>query len=381
MNYKYHMPTKVYSGKQCIRNNSTLLKEYGSKAMIVTGRSSAKKNGALDDVTAALDNEQISYVIFDKVMSNPTIAVCYEGAGFAKQNNVDFIIAIGGGSPLDAAKVMGLLARQDIAENDLFSGAYSADVLPLIAVPTTAGTGSEVTQYAILTNDSVESKTSVATDFIFPKIAFLDSSYMKNMPVVTTINTAIDALSHALEGMLTVRANLVSNTLAKESMRFFIECVPALDEAAGKKPAEAFDEKVREKLTQCSLLAGMVIAQTGTTIVHHMGYSLTYFKDIDHGRANGLLLAEYLRLVEKYAPALAAEILAAMSLNTVNELKDILTSLLGEKDTITTRDIDLFSSKPVDAKKLSNCTIKPTQEEIRAMYTASLIQNQADQLC
>lgn len=373
MNYKYHMPTKVLSGKQCILNNSSLLSEYGKKAMIVTGQNSAKKNGSQDDVISALNSEKISHVIFDKVMSNPTIAVCYEGAAYAKEQGVDFIVAIGGGSPLDAAKVMAILARQDIAEKDLFSGAYDADVLPIIAVPTTAGTGSEVTQYAILTNDSVESKTSVATEHIFPKIAFLDSSYMKDMPVATTVNTAIDALSHALEGMLTVRANLVSNTLAKESMRYFMQCVPALQAANGKTPADAFDETIRENLAQCSLLAGMVIAQTGTTIVHHMGYSLTYFKDIDHGRANGLLLAEYLRLVEKQEAPLADEILGAMSLDTVDELKNILASLLGEKDKLTAEDIDRFSSKPVDAKKLSNCRIKPTQEEIKEMYTTSLL--------
>ncbi len=371
MNYKYHMPTKVFSGKNCIINNSELLAAYGKKAMIVTGRYSAKNNGSQDDVIKALKKEHLSYVIFDKVMSNPTIAISYEGAAFAKENDVDFIIAIGGGSPLDAAKAMALMAKQDIKQEKLFNGQYSSDVLPVIAVPTTAGTGSEVTQYAILTNDAVESKTSIATELIFPKIAYLDSTYMKELPVATTINTAIDALSHAIEGMLTVRSAVVSDALAKESIRLFVKCVPAMKEALGNTTF-AVDKSIREHLAQCSMLAGMVIAQTGTTVVHGMGYSLTYFKDIDHGRANGLLLAEYLRLVEKEAPALTSNIFAAMSLKTVDDFKTLMETLLGEKEDITKEEISKFSGKAIKAPNINNCKVRPTEEDIKEIYTASL---------
>lgn len=371
MNYRYHMPTRVYSGKNCVINNSGLLTAYGRKAMIVTGHSSAKINGSLGDVTAALDKESISYVLFDKVMSNPTIAISYEGADYAKEHNVDFIIAIGGGSPLDAAKAMALLARQDIPQEQLFSGQYSSDVLPIIAVPTTAGTGSEVTQYAILTNDVVESKTSISTEYLFPKLAFLDSSYMAVLPVVTTVNTAIDALSHAVEGMLTIRAGMVSDALAKESLSLFIKCVPAMKGALAQNTLDALDETTREDLAQCSLLAGMVIAQTGTTIVHGMGYSLTYFKNVDHGRANGLLLAEYLRLVEKQAPDLAGSILEAMSLQTTDEFKALLETLLGKQEPITQEEVEAFSAKAARSHNVANCKIKPTEEDIKGIYTSS----------
>ncbi len=371
MSYKYHMPTRVFSGKNCIINNSELLAAYGKKAMIVTGRRSAKANGSQDDVINALKKENLSYVIFDKVMSNPTISVSYEGATFAKENDVDFIIAIGGGSPLDAAKAMALLAKQDIKPEKLFNGQYGSDVLPVIAVPTTAGTGSEVTPYSILTNDAVESKTSIATEVIFPKIAFLDSAYMKELPVATTINTAIDALSHAVEGMLTVRSGVVSDALAKESIRLFVKCVPAMKEALTKTTASTVAQSIREDLAQCSILAGMVIAQTGTTVVHGMGYSLTYFKDIDHGRANGLLLAEYLRLVEKEDPALTGNIFAAMSLKTVDEFKTLIETLLGEKEDITKEEIIKFSDKAIKAPNINNCKVRPTKADIKEMYTAS----------
>ncbi len=365
------MPTTVFSGKDCIVANSAAIRAYCTKAMLVTGRGSAKKNGSQADVIEALEKENIDYVLFDKVMSNPTIACSYEGAACARENKVDCIIAIGGGSPMDAAKAMALLAGQNIDEKDLFSGNYSGEVLPIIAVPTTAGTGSEVTQYSILTNDAAETKTSIATPLIFPKVAYIDPRYMAGLPPATTINTAVDALSHAVEGMLTVRASIVSDALAKESIRIFIECAQALVESTDEGGAD-FSEDTRAKLAQCALLAGMVIAQTGTTAVHAMGYSLTYSKDIDHGRANGLLLPEYLKFVEQKQPRLVARILAAMNVETVDAFKNILDRLLGAKETITGKEIVAFSEKAVKTKNIPNSKVKPTEEDIRAIYRASL---------
>jgi alcohol dehydrogenase class IV len=189
--------------------------------------------------------------------------------------------------------------------------------------------------------------------------------------VATTINTAIDALSHAVEGMLTVRSAVVSEALAKESMRLFVRCVPAMKEALAKNAASAIDQSIREDLAQCSMLAGMVIAQTGTTIVHGMGYSLTYFKNIDHGRANGLLLAEYLRLVEKEDAVLTSTILTAMSLKTVDEFKTLMETLLGEKEGIAKEEILKFSDKAIKTPNINNCKVRPTQTDIEEMYTAS----------
>lgn len=371
MNYTYSMPTTVFSGKDCIVANSTAIRAYGSKAMLVTGRSSAKKNGSQADVIQALEKEGMDYVVFDKVMSNPTIACSYEGAAFARENKVDCIIAIGGGSPMDAAKAMALLAAQDIDEKDLFTGNYPGDVLPIIAVPTTAGTGSEVTQYSILTNDAAETKTSIATPKIFPKVAYIDHRYMAGLPATITINTAMDALSHAVEGMLSVRASVVSNALAKESIRLFAQCAPEL--AASSAPQwTGFSQTARENLAQCALLAGMVIAQTGTTAVHAMGYSLTYFKDIDHGRANGLLLTEYLKFVQQTDPQLVNDILTPMQVKDVDALKTFVDSLLGPKETITAKEILSFSQKAMQTKNIANSRVEPTQEDIKAVYSASL---------
>jgi alcohol dehydrogenase class IV len=272
---------------------------------------------------------------------------------------------------MDAGKAIALLAAQDIEEGNLFSGVYENKVLPMAFVPTTAGTGSEVTQYSILTNDQAQTKTSIASDLLFPTITFLDAKYMEQLGVTTTINTAIDALSHAVEGMLSTRASVVSDALAVAGIRIIINCVPDMLLALQSRSEVIFDLKQREQLLQASLMAGMVIAQTGTTAVHAMGYSLTYFKGIDHGRANGLLLGEYLKLVEKVEPDLAARILAALNLSEAEQFRELLNKLLGEKEELSRAEIEQYSKLASQTKNIANSMVKPSEEEISTMFARS----------
>lgn len=365
MDYNFYMPTRIIAGKDCIVKNAPVFTSLGKKAMIVTGAASAKKNGSLEDVTKALQSVGVNYVIFDKIMSNPTIAIAYEGAGLAKKEKVNFIIAIGGGSPMDAGKAIALLASQTIKEEDLFSGNYKNQILPMVFVPTTAGTGSEVTQYSILTNDKAQTKTSIATPLLFPTIAFLDAKYMMGLGKTTTINTAIDALSHAVEGMLSARSTIMSNMLAAESIMAIADSLEDLK--SGKLSYER-----REKLLYASMLAGIVIAHTGTTAVHSMGYSLTYFKNIDHGRANGLLLGGFLDFVIQRKPELIYRILSLMGLSSIESLIAILDELLGEADSITEEEIKEYSKIAIKAKNIPNCAVIPELKDLEEIYRVSM---------
>lgn len=364
MEFQFYMPTRVITGEDCIRKNKDAFKALGKKALIVTGARSAKVNGSEKDVTEALKLAEIEYIIFDKVMSNPTIACVYEGAAAAREAGADFVIAIGGGSPMDAGKAIALLAAQDISEDDLFKGQYENKVLPMAFVPTTAGTGSEVTPYSILTNDKAQTKTSIATPLLFPALAFLDGRYTKDLGITTTINTAIDALSHGIEGMISVKANPISDVLAKESIRQIGECFGALKEGT-------LTAAHREQLLYASMLAGVVIAHTGTTAVHSMGYSLTYFKDIDHGRANGLLLAEFMKLTAAGKPEVIDSILTAMGYKEIEELAKDLEELLGAKETITAEEIIKYSSIAIKAKNIGNCPVVPEEKDLVKIYTES----------
>jgi len=361
----YLMPTRIISGDGCINAFASELKPFGKTAMLVTGSASAKKNGSLDDVTAALTKNGQTYFVYDKVKSNPTVPCAYDGGEAAKRGGADFIVAIGGGSPMDAAKAMALLACRDIPESELFSGDYGNRALPIIAVPTTAGTGSEVTQYSILTNDKAETKTSIATPLIFPKIAFLDAKYIMGLPRDTMINTVADALSHAIEGMLSVRAGVFSDTLASSSAKTIISCCNDLEK--GSLTKEQYSS-----LLYASTLAGMVIANTGTTVVHAMGYSLTYYKDISHGRANGLLLGRYLEYVRDKAPALCGKICTAADLKDEKELKTKLASLLGKPEQLTGAEISHYSAKAAVSKNMQNCLVPISQSEIETVYRDSM---------
>jgi alcohol dehydrogenase class IV len=371
MTSRYYMPTRIIAGRDCIASNSGIFKTLGRKALIVTGARSAKENGSEKDVKTALDSAGIGYLVFDGVMSNPTISCVYQGASIARENGADFIIAVGGGSPMDAGKAIALLAAQDVEEENLFSGNYGDKILPMALVPTTAGTGSEVTQYSILTNDKAQTKTSIASELLFPTVAFLDPKYTEGLPPVTTVNTAIDALSHAVEGMLSVKASVISDALAAESIRLILDCVPELLHALSAEAGAVLGPGKRERLLHASLMAGMVIAQTGTTIVHAMGYSLTYFRNIDHGRANGLLLGEYLRFVEQEQPALAGRILKVMDLSGADRFMELTDRLLGAKEDISSDEIKRYSAAAMRTKNLANCIVRPKEEDVERMYALS----------
>lgn len=372
MEINFYMPTKIIMSEGCIQNNAELWKDYGKKALIVTGGNSAKVCGALQDVILSLQSKGIQFDIYDRIRCNPTIASVYEGAEFAREKRADFIIGIGGGSPMDAAKAIALLAAQEIREEELFLGKYGDRALPIILIPTTAGTGSEVTPYSILTNDLKQTKTSISTPILFPKIAFLDARYTKSLPMLTTIHTALDALSHSIEGMLSVRASSASNALAIESIGRIRQCLGYLSPNTAVDTSNKLSIDIREKLLYASMLAGVVIAHTGTTVVHPMGYCLTYFRNLDHGRANGLILPSFLRFVAKQDAEVVKKILAAAGVTTLDEFEAMFLRLLGDREQITAKELERYTTIAFQAKNVTNSKVIPTKDDIESIYARSL---------
>lgn len=180
MELKFFMPTKVLMGKGVVLNNSNLLKKFGNKALIVTGRYSSKKNGSLDDVVSALKKENMDYIIFDEIEENPSVESVAKAAQLGKNENVDFIIGIGGGSPLDASKAIGVMIKnKDLTSETLFSSEV-LESIDIVCVPTTAGTGSETTQYAIITDHKNKTKRNLGQS-IFAKLALVDARDRKSV--------------------------------------------------------------------------------------------------------------------------------------------------------------------------------------------------------
>ncbi|MGE5474436.1 MAG: iron-containing alcohol dehydrogenase family protein [Ignavibacteriales bacterium] len=365
MQFKYFLPTKVFFGSNCIKENAGVFNTLGQKALIVTGKRSAKINGSQRDVEEALSASKIDFAVYDNVLSNPTVENVMEGADIARKENVDFVIGIGGGSPLDSAKAIALLAKNPLDSDDFFKNSFTNPVLPIAAVPTTAGTGSEVTPYSVITDTKSQNKLNVSNEIIFPKAAFLDARYTEALPKKATINTAIDALSHAVEGYLSNRASVSSDILAKESANLLGS---SLKELTG----ESISFELREKLLYASCLAGMVIAHTGCTVLHSMGYPLTFFKNVDHGRANGLLMYEYLKLINIESEKRVNEIINSLGMKNIEELKALLDSLLNDKETVNEDEIKLYTSIAIKAKNLSNTLKQFSCQEMDHIYRESL---------
>ena len=158
MQFGYYMPTRIYFGQGCVVQNQAEFAKWGKRALIVTGRNSARVSGALQDVCAALDEQNIAWEIFDQIGENPTFAMVEAGGAAGRKFGPDMVVAIGGGSPLDAAKAIAVLTVNEMTAAKLYDGNYAAEPLPILAVPITAGTGSEVTQYSVLTDAERQTK-------------------------------------------------------------------------------------------------------------------------------------------------------------------------------------------------------------------------------
>lgn len=366
MDFSYLMPTRVFFGKDCITNQGSIFGSYGNKALIMTGKRSARACGALKDVCDALERQSIAWVLYEKVIPNPSIENVRDAARLGMAEHVDMVIGIGGGSPMDAAKAVAVLTVNDVDDDTLFTGPYPTWPLPVIAVPTTAGTGSEVTPYSILTDMNEKTKKNLSHPGLFPKAAFLDAQYMSTMPFDVTVNTGLDALSHAVESYLSRRNQAMSEMAALHAIEILAPCLKSF--VATPNP----DLSVREKLLYGSMLGGIAIAQTGTTMVHAMGYSLTFFHHMDHGKANAVLLCEAMRFGYEENMEKIDRILGLFGMSCMDELQSLFESLIGRPQPIADEELVLFADKAMLTKSIANTVPQPSHGDIVALYKKAL---------
>lgn len=365
MEFKYLVPTRIYFGVESIAKNRGVFPTYGKRAFIVTGKASGRVSGALEEITGVLEEIGAEYYIYDRIENNPTPERAGDGGRAAASFKADYVIGIGGGSPLDAAKAVAVLATNDMDPLELYKNVFPEKPLPIIAVPTTAGTGSEVTQYSILTRKDLQFKKSFGNESIFPAAAFLDARYTQKLPYDITVNTAIDALSHALEGYLSKRSTPLTDILAEEAFRLFGECAGSLQNGL-----PAFE--VREKLLYMSMLAGMVIAHTGTTLVHPMGYALTYFKGTPHGRANAYFLKEYLDYNYTDSGAKIERALSLLKLDGVEAFGEVIDRLVGKGPRLSEEEIEKFARAAAVQKSMAYNPRAVTDQDVMEILKKSL---------
>jgi len=284
--FTFYLPTRIYFGAGIIEKVGEEAKKFGKKALVVTGKTSARKTGVLQKVESSLKKADVEMILFERVEPNPSLHTVEEGAQLVKERECKVIIGLGGGSAMDAAKGMAILSTNPSPLTQYFGRNKVKNVpLHLIEIPTTAGTGSEVTPYAVLTDTQKErpQKKIIADPLIFPKVALVDPQLTLSLPSSITADTGIDALSHAIEGYISNNSQPLSDYLAIKAAKLLAHYLPEVMD----NPQNI---KVRSYVLYASLLAGTVIAQTGTILVHGMGYRITSDLGLSHGRANGLLL-------------------------------------------------------------------------------------------
>lgn len=365
MIFQYSLPTKILFEEGCISKNKQELVSFGRKAFIVTGKSSGKLSGALDDITCVLDELNIKYYIFDKVENNPTLESVDMGGKAAKEFSADFIVGLGGGSPIDAAKGIAVLAANDINPLDLFTNEFNNKPLPIVAIPTTAGTGSEVTPYSVLTRTDLQTKKSFGNIDTFPKLALMDPKYTMSLNRDITVNTAVDAFSHGVESYLNKKSTIMSDIFARQCIVEFAAALPALVK-------NEMDGSARNRLLYCSMLGGMAISHTGTTIVHAMGYSLTYFRGIPHGKANGLLMKEYFDFNYPACREKIDDILAIMGMKNTGEFGKVMWSLLNDEQTYTDSELEKYTDYAMQQRSVSKNIAEASKEDLYNIYRKSL---------
>ena len=298
----FYMPTRLICGDDCLALNAQELKSLGSTCVIVASGQAAKASGALNDAERALESCGIAHFVWDCVVENPPVVDCAAAGRFAAKHGAEFIMGIGGGSALDAAKAVAVFAANPglgVDEASFYDKAWEHSPLPIVLVGTTAGTGSEVTKVSVLT-DSKARKHSIHDDRLYATLAFGDSRYTHSCPPAVTLSCGVDVLAHAAESYFSHKADEISRAFAVRAIRQLMG--PLADAAAGAE----LDGDGRRQLYEASILGGLAINTTGTCFPHNVGYYLTENYHVPHGFACAVFLPEMLKQVRAYDEAYAA---------------------------------------------------------------------------
>ena len=295
--FKYNTHTAMFFGQNCIRDKMSVFENYGKRALVVTSRfPDGCRNYAVEDLEQLFKDMGVEYLVWDKVIENPPVESVVEAVADLNGFKPDFIVGAGGGSSIDTAKAVALLLKHEgedpykvfYVQGGHHSNAIKSEAdIPVIAVPTTAGTGAEVTPYAVLTRSDVENKQSMYP-LVFADAAFLDSRYIKESPMFLIHTGAIDALAHGVESYLHTGSNPMNRAIGEIGFKMFASYKDNL--LSGKLTDEDYDTMI---LT--SFVMGISFCQCSTSLPHGMSYPLSHFKGVNHGLACGITLGEYLK--------------------------------------------------------------------------------------
>lgn len=303
MSYKFFMPAISLMGSDCLKDAGDQVGELGfKKALIVTDKVLGQI-GIVKKVTDVLDNKNIEYAIYDETKPNPTVKNVNDGLALLKEKECDFVISLGGGSAHDCAKGIALLATNGGEIKD-YEGVDKSKKpqLPMVGINTTAGTGSEMTLFAIITDEERHIKMALVDKHLTPIIAVNDPMLMLAMPKSLTAATGMDALTHAIEAYVSTSATPITDACAEKAIELISNyLVNAVENGQ--------DVEARDMMAYAEYLAGMAFNNASLGYVHAMAHQLGGFYNLPHGVCNAILLPH----VQEYNKATSASRLAKIA--------------------------------------------------------------------
>jgi len=352
MQFQYYMPTRIIfgAGKLSELENITL---PGKKPLIVASSGgSMRRTGVMDRVIKYLLKNNCEPVFFEKIVPNPILEHVNEGAEFARQNNCDFIIGLGGGSSIDAAKAIAATATNGgnfwdyIGTGSGGKKALTVPALPLIAIPTTAGTGTEADPWCVVSNNKTKEKIGWGHDSTFPVISIVDPELMLTVPSSVTAMTGMDAFFHSAEAYLATCSQPASDLLALESVRLITEYLP-------KAVQDGSNLEARTQLAWASTAAGLCETYSSCIAHHSMEHALSAFSpDLPHGAGLVMLSVAFFEVMAKAVPERCAHLAKAMG-------ADISKGTQAEQGQLFVSSLEkLIKSAGLDKLKLTDYGLK-----------------------
>lgn len=280
--FSVHIPTKILFGCGELKKLATE-KLPGKKALIViSGGTAMKEYGYLDKVIGLLKENNVTSIVFDKILPNPIKSHVMEAATVCRENQCDFVVGLGGGSSIDSAKSIAVMACNEGDYWDYINGGTGkgrpvTKALPVVAIPTTAGTGTEADPWTVITNEERQEKIGFGNELTFPVLSIVDPELMVSIPPHLTAYQGFDAFFHAAEGFIANCATPISDLYALEAIRLLYKYLPVAVK-------DGRDLKARAKVAWASTLAGLVEATSSCTSEHSLEHAMSaYYPELPHG--------------------------------------------------------------------------------------------------
>ncbi len=343
MNFNFNNPTNLYFGVGALNELGSLAMP-GKKAMVlISNGKSTKENGYLNRTLAQLENAGVQTAVFDKIMENPIREVIMEGAAFARKNDCDFIVALGGGAVLDSSVAISAMATNDGDLWDYVVGGTGKGQplvnkgLPIVTITTTAGTGSEMNCWGVISNLETKEKIGFGNPILTPVLAIVDPELMVTVPPKYTAFQGFDALFHNTEVMMSKSVNILSETIALSAIENIAKYLP-------RAVKDGKDLEAREHIAYGSTMAGITMQLTSTTAQHSMEHAMSaYHHNLPHGAGLIMISVEFARyFIEKHAcDGQFIKMAKAMGIENADKPEDFITALVALQEACGVADLKM----------------------------------------